>query len=100
MDFLKMKFSELFLKKHGKDIFDNICKQIKEESKIDISEDYIEIIFKISLLDFFGLNNSQIQKFLKEKESVSIDVNNLQKIHKKSISNIIKYVKEANNQQS
>ena len=57
MDFFDMNFSTLFLDKHGKEIFEKISKQITQE-KIDICDNnYIEIVFKIAFLDFFGLTD-------------------------------------------
>lgn len=61
MDFFNTKFSTLFLEKHGQQIFDSICNEIaKENSSTDI-----ELVFKISLLDFWGLKCSAIDKMIK-----------------------------------
>lgn len=55
MDFFDMKFSTLFLEKHGKEEFENISKQIIQEKQLitDNSDNYIEVVFKIAFLDFF-----------------------------------------------
>ena len=61
MDFLNMKFSTLFLEKHGQVVFDEICNEIKEENL----NDDIELVFKVSLLDFWGLKCSEIDGMIK-----------------------------------
>ena len=62
MDFLNMNFSTLFLEKHGQQIFDSICKEIVKEN----SSDDVELVFKISLFDFWGLKCSEIDKMIKD----------------------------------
>ena len=62
MDFFDMNFSTLFLEKHGQLVFDEICNEIKKEN----SSTDIELVFKISLLDFWGLKCSEIDKMIKD----------------------------------
>ena len=62
MDFFDMNFSTLFLEKHGQPVFDEICNEIKKEN----SSTDIEIVFKISLFDFWGLKCSEIDKMIKD----------------------------------
>lgn len=96
MDFFDMKFSTLFLDKHGKNIFENICKQISRE-KLDIYDnDYIEIVFKVALADFLGLIDWQIEKMIGDFMKCSnINIGRIKSIHKKSISEIQKYLQSA-----
>ncbi len=96
MDFFDMKFSTLFLDKHGKNIFENICKQILQEKQIDFNTNYIEIIFKIAYLEFFGLNNCQIKNMIEDfMKCQEINIEEIKSIHKKSICEIQKYLQSA-----
>lgn len=98
MDFFDMKFSTLFLEKHGKEKFNDISKRIMQEkqSVADNSNDYIEIIFKIAFLDFFGLDNDVIKKMIENIMNChQINVEQMKKIHKNSISEIQKYLQSA-----
>lgn len=65
MDFFDMNFSTLFLEKHGKDRYDKIFRQIIQE-KSTANDDYIESLFKVAYLDFFGLDNDSINKMIKD----------------------------------
>lgn len=98
MDFFDMKFSTLFLEKHGKEKFNDISKRIMQEKQFvaDNSNDYIEIIFKIAFLDFFGLDNDVIKKMIENIMNChQINVEQMKKIHKNSISEIQKYLQSA-----
>lgn len=96
MDFFNMNFSTLFKNKHGDKIFGKICNMIKEENATEYSNTYIAIIFKISFLDFFGLNDVAITNLMKNtKPSYDIDIINIKKIHTKSINEIEKYLQSA-----
>lgn len=98
MDFFDMKFSTLFLEKHGKEKFNDISKRIMQEKQYDAdnSNDYIEIIFKIAFLDFFGLDNDVIKKMIENIMNChQINVEQMKKIHKNSISEIQKYLQSA-----
>ena len=66
MDFFYMNFSELFLEKHGKSNFDNIQKQIIQEKSTGYNGSYIEVIFKIAFLEFFGLAPNEIKKMIED----------------------------------
>ncbi len=96
MDFFDMNFSTLFLERHGKLIYDKIEKQIIEENSSHYDENYIEIIFKIAFLDFFGLTLNEIKKMIEDiMLGQQVNIENLSSIHKKSIFAIQKYLKEA-----
>lgn len=91
MDFLKMNFSELFLEKHGKKTFDNICELIKKENPSKYNENYISFIFKLAFLDFFGLTSKQIKGLVEDLQiGQNVDVKELKKVHKDSIKEIKK----------
>lgn len=89
MDFFDMTFSTLFLDKHGELVFNNIKKQIKQENFAHCNNEYIEIIFKIAFLTFFGLASSEIENMLKDiMPSKQLNVEDIKCIHKESISKI------------
>ena len=96
MDFFDMNFSTLFLDKHGKEIFEKISKQITQE-KIDICDNnYIEIVFKIAFLDFFGLKDWQIKKMIEDfMKCQNVNIEKIKTIHKNSITEIQKYLQSA-----
>lgn len=93
MDFLDMNFNELFMKKHGKKVFNQIKNQIIQECFKQVSNEYIETIFKIAYLNFWGLSNSIIKQIIKDVlPNQQINVQEIQNIHKKSIYYIQKYL--------
>lgn len=93
MDFLNMNFNELFMKKHGKKVFNQIKKQMIQECSKKVSKEYIEIVFKIAYLSFWGLSNSIIKQIIKDVfPNQQINVQEIQNIHKKSIYYIQKYL--------
>ena len=97
MDFFKMKFCTLFLEKHGKTIFNTICKMIKEENSKQYNEKYIEIIFKISFLNFCGVEEKSIQQMLTDNvdSSIPLNIKSINILHKNSIDEIQKYLKSS-----
>lgn len=96
MDFLKMNFTKMFENKHGKEIYNNICDIIKSETNTTIDDTYIELVFKISLLTFWGLDDSTIKRIIKKELKVeNIDIENIKKIHRKSIKKITFYIKSS-----
>ncbi len=95
MDFL-IDFCSLFIEKHGQKIFDNICNIIKTEYLTKYNEEYLQIIFKIALLDFWGMSDDQITKFLKDINNIdNVNITNIKKIHKNSIKTIQQYLDSA-----
>lgn len=93
MDFLDMTFSKLFLDKHGEKIYSYICNEIKNEAPDVYNEKYLETVFKVAFLSYFGLKDNQIKTLLKNMKKVdNIDVSMIQNIHKKSISIIQEYL--------
>ena len=96
MDFFYMNFSELFLEKHGKSNFDNIQKQIIQENSTGYNDSYIEVIFKIAFLEFFGLAPNEIKKMIEDiMPDQKINIEDLFFKHKESISIIQKYLQVA-----
>lgn len=96
MDFFDMNFSTLFLEKHGKANFDNIKKQIIQENSINYNDSYIEVIFKIAFLEFFGLTINEIKKMIEDiMPGQQVNIESLNSTHKESISAIQKYLQVA-----
>ena len=95
MDFLEMNFSELFSKKHGKEIFDGIVKQITEEKQKNCNDKYIEKVFKFAFLKHIGLKDNEIKKLLEDILKCEVDVVEIRNIHKKSIEEIKKYLQNS-----
>lgn len=100
MDFFDMKFSTLFLEKHGKKDFENITRQILQEKQLitDNSNEYIEVVFKIAFLVFFGLDDDVIKKMIENIMNFNqVDIKQMKNVHHKSISKIQEYLQSAMN---
>ncbi len=100
MDFFDMKFSTLFLEKHGKKDFENITRQILQEKQLitDNSNEYIEVVFKIAFLVFFGLDDDVIKKMIEKIMNFNqVDIKQMKNVHHKSISKIQEYLQSAMN---
>lgn len=96
MEFFDMNFSTLFLDKHGKEIFEKISKQITQEKPDIYDNDCIEIVFKVAFLEFFGLTDWQIGKIIEDfMKCPNINIGEIKSIHKKSISDIQRYLQSA-----
>lgn len=96
MDFFDMNFSTLFLDKHGKEIFRKITKQITQEKPDICDKNYIEVVFKIAFLDFFGLDNDVIKRMIEDIMNChQVNVGKIKTVHKKSINEIQKYLQSA-----
>ena len=96
-DFFNMDFSELFMNKHGKIIFNNICDMIKIETINQVNNNYIQIIFKLAFLEFFELPNESIIKMMdKYYPNANININELFTKHRNSINAIKEYLKTTN----
>lgn len=97
MQSLGIEFSKIFHEKHGEKIFQNIVDQIKKERIDNFSQDYIDIIFTIAFLTYFGVFDTKtIYSLGGISKNANIDINEVQKIHKNSISLIKKYIQETN----
>lgn len=98
MDFFDMNFSTLFLEKHGKLAFEDIEIQIKQENSVCYDNNYIEVIFKVAFLGFFGLAPNEIKKMIEDlMPGQEVNIEKLTFTHKKSISKIQKYLQKATN---
>lgn len=96
MDFFDMNFSKLFLERHGKLVYDKIEKQIIQENSTRYNDDYIEIIFKIAFLDFFGLNLNETKKMIEDiMPDQQVNIEEISSIHKASITKIQEYLRKA-----
>ena len=95
MESLGINFKELFLKKHGEQVFKDIVKQIKVEYNGDCDISYIDTVFTVAFISYFGVTDiSKI--YLLGGISKDIDIKNIQVIHKKSISIIQNYIENTN----
>lgn len=96
MDFFNIKFSILFMRKHGKGIVNQIKNQITEESCAVINEEYIETVFKIAYMNFWGLPKLTIEKIIKDVLlNQQLNIERMQNIHKKSIDEIQRYLQSS-----
>ena len=85
-----MNFNNLFYEKHGKVIYET--KKIAQESP-NYTNEYIEVIFKIAYLGFFGLSDNAIQQMIKDiMPNQKVDVVNMKKLNTSSIKEIQKYL--------
>ena len=96
MESLGLDFSKLFLKKHGKQVFQDICNQIRGEYNGDCDTNYIDTVFTVAFISYFGVTDISRMRLL-GGISKDIDIKSIQKIHKKSISQIQKYIENTNN---
>lgn len=93
--YLDIEFSKLFKDKHGDKIFDDINSKIKKERVEECDGKYIEAIYRVAFLGYFGLDNDALNNMLKDIECKD-DITKINKIHKESIEIIRKYIIEAN----
>ena len=95
MEGLGIDFSEIFLRKHGNKVFQDICNQIKKEYKSNCDIQYIRVVFAIAFLTYIGLDD--INKIhLLGNIPKNIDIKDIQNIHKDSISQIQNYINDTN----
>ena len=92
---LGINFKELFLKKHGEQVFKDIVKQIKVEYNGDCDISYIDTVFTVAFISYFGVTDINKIRLL-GGISKEIDIKNIQVIHKKSISIIQNYIENTN----
>ena len=96
MESLGINFKELFVKKHGEQIFKDIVKQIEAEYNGDCDISYIDTVFTVAFISYFGVTDTSKMRLL-GGISKDIDIKSIQKIHKKSISQIQNYIENTNN---
>lgn len=95
MESLDINFRERFLKKHGEKIFKDIVKQITGEYSGNCDINYIDIIFTLAFISYFGLTDTSKIRLL-GGISKDIDIKRIIIIHKKSISIIQNYIEYTN----
>ena len=95
MESLGINFKELFLKKHGEKVFKDIVKQIEEEYNGNCDINYIETIFTVAFISYFGVTDTSKIRLL-GGISKDIDIKSIQKIHNKSIRVIQNYIEDSN----
>lgn len=99
MDFFNMNFSELFKEKHGIQLFNDISNQIIIENSNINDRNCIEIVFKISFFDFFGLDEDTIKSLIRDTmQNQTVNIKEIKSIHNHSIKKIQKYLKSATNE--
>lgn len=87
MEDLGIKFSKIFLKKHGKQFFQDITNQIKLECNNNCDANYIDMIFTIAFLTYIGVfDNKRICILGGISVDKNIDIEKMKEIHRKSIS--------------
>ncbi len=96
MESLGLDFSKLFFKKHGKQVFQDICNQIRVEYNGNCDASYIDTVFTVAFISYFGVTDISKMRLL-GGISKDINIKNIQKIHKKSISIIQNYIENTNN---
>lgn len=98
MDFIQ-NFVNLFLEKHGKVIYEQICTKIKNEAPSNYNNEYLKNVFLVALISYWGMNDTQITKFLRDNANIDkINVTEIKNTHKEPIKEIQKYIEIANNE--
>ena len=93
--FLDIEFSKLFKDKHGIKIYDEITSKIEQERTMNCDNNYIEAIFRVAFLGYFGLDENALNNMLKDIECKE-DISHINKIHKNSITTIRDYITKTN----
>ena len=92
MEGLDINFRERFYKKHAEKIFKEIVKQIEEEYNGNCDINYIDTIFTVAFISYFGVTDT-IKIRLLGGISKDVDIKNIQNIHKTSINRIQQFIK-------
>ena len=95
MESLGLDFSKLFFKKHGKQVFQDICNQIRGEYNGDCDTNYIDTVFTVAFISYFGVTDTSKMRLL-GGISKNIDIKSIQKVHNKSINIIQNYIENTN----
>lgn len=96
MESLDINFRERFYKKHEEEVFKDIVKQIEGEYNGNCDINYIDTIFTVAFISYFGVTDTSKIRLL-GGISKDIDIKNIKIIHKKSISIIQNYIENTNN---
>ena len=92
MESLGLDFSKLFFKKHGKQVFQDICNQIRGEYNGNCDTSYIDTVFTVAFISYFGVTDISKIRLL-GGISKDVDIKNIQNIHKTSINRIQQFIK-------
>ena len=95
MESLGLDFSKLFLKKHGEQVFQDICNQIRGEYNGNCDTNYIDMVFAVAFVSYFGVTDTSKIRLLGGISKYT-DIKNIQKIHNKSINIIQNYIENTN----
>lgn len=93
MNYDNIDFSKLFVDKHGKRIYDEIISAIKKEKVGECDSNYINTIFKVAFMGYFGLDNKALDKMLKDID-INYSIENINNIHENSIRTIKEYIEK------
>lgn len=90
-----ISFSKLFADKHGQNIFNEVILEVTKEKRGECDSDYIEVIFKVAFMWYFGLDDDSLTEML-EDINCNINIKTIKKVHKNSINIIQDYIKKTN----
>ena len=83
MEGLGIDFSEIFLRKHGEKVFQDITNQIKTENKNNCDTKYIDIVFAVAFLTYLEVDNiNKIYRLANIPKN--IDIESIQNLFQKS----------------
>ena len=91
MDFNSIKFSKLFTDKHGGEVFNEVKDLIENEKNEKCDNNYIEAVFKVAFMGYFGLDNNGLNNMLRDIDC-NLDIKDITEIHKNSIKFIRDYI--------
>lgn len=92
MNFLQMDFNKLFLEKLGDKTFNQIIKEIEFENKKNKVNDDVETVFKVAMLQYWGMKEKSIEEIIKKLDIHPILIN-----HHNSINIIQKHIEDVVN---
>ena len=90
---LGINFAKLFKDKHGQKIFNEIVLAIKDEKVGECNNNYINAVFKVAFMSYFGISNTALEKMIKDM-NYNCDI---RETHKNSINTIKEYIEKTNN---
>lgn len=97
MAIFEFNFSDLFIKKHGYNVYIKIKKIMTEEVREELLNDYIVMVFNIAYAKYIGIHENRIADFIKDilggEEISNSAVKNILEKHQQSIKEILKYIK-------
>ena len=95
MNLKDIEFAKIFSDKHGDKVFNHIVSLIKKERIEECNEDYIEAIFKVAFMDYFGLSKDELKKLLEHiKCTHGLEI--IKELHNVSIKTIQNHIHKIN----